>query len=78
MGLRLRLKAAVDISHFRAETQVILRALKTYGLILADNGSDWYISGTPDKRWNDDSLHTLSQIKGRDFEAVDTGPIVSR
>jgi hypothetical protein len=78
MGLRLRLKAQYDISRFPPEDQVILRALKTYGLIVADNGGDWFISGAPDKRWNDDNLHALTRVKGRDFEAVDTGPIVTR
>ncbi len=78
MGLRLRLKAGFDVSHFPPEDQVILRALKTYGMILADNGGDWFISGAPDKRWNDDNLHLLGRVKGRDFEAVDTGPIVTK
>jgi hypothetical protein len=72
MGLRVRLKAAVDISGFGAQTRVILQALKTYGMILADNGSPWYISGASDPNWNDDVLHTLGQIKGSDFEVVDT------
>ena len=67
MGLRVRLKASVDISHFSAQAKVILQALKTYGMILADNGSPWYISGASDPHWNDDVLHTLGQIKGSDF-----------
>ena len=78
MGLRLRLKAGYDISHFKPEVQVILKALKTYGMIVADNGSDWFISGAPDRRWNDDNLHTLSKVHGSDFEAVDTGPTITR
>lgn len=78
MGLRLRLKAGVDIRHFPAEDRVILQALKTYGMIVADNGSDWFISGAPDPHWNDDNLHQIGKIKGHDFEAVDTGPIVTR
>ena len=57
--------------------QVILRALKKYGMILADNGSNWYVSGAPDPRWNDDELHTLSAIKGSDFEVVKMGTIVT-
>jgi hypothetical protein len=73
MGLRVRLKASVDISHFGTQTRVILQALKDYGMILADNGSPWYISGASDPHWNDDVLHNLNQIKGSDFEVVDTG-----
>jgi len=75
MGLRLRLKASVDISGFPAEVQVILQALKTYGMFVADNGSDWFISGAPDSRWSDANLATIRQIKGSDFEAVETGPL---
>jgi hypothetical protein len=51
----------------------VARAMKTYGLIVADNGSDWFISGTPDSRWDDDQLHALDVLSGRDFEVVDTG-----
>ncbi|HEY7122770.1 MAG TPA: hypothetical protein VH540_02360 [Ktedonobacterales bacterium] len=72
MGLRLRLKASVDISHFSAKNQVILRALKKYGMMVADNGSNWYISGAPDDRWNNDDLSNLKNISGSDFEVVDT------
>jgi hypothetical protein len=72
MGQRFRLKASFDITGFSPEVQVILTAMKRYGLILADNGSDWYISGAPDSRWVDDTLVTeLRQVKGSDFEAVD-------
>ncbi len=71
MGLRLRLKASVDISSFPASDQVILQALKTYGAIVADNGSPWYLSGVPSAAWNNDTLHLLTQITGSDFEAVD-------
>jgi hypothetical protein len=78
MGLRLRLKTNYDINHFPPEDQVILRALKTYGMIVADNGSDWFLSGAPDKRWNDDNLHQLGRVTGHDFEDVDTGPIVTK
>jgi len=70
MGMRVRLKADVDISPFPEDVQVILRALKKYGMILADNGSDWYISGAPDPRWNDDSLHRLKELNGCDFEVI--------
>jgi hypothetical protein len=71
MGERFRLKASFNIAPFPADVQVILRAMKKYGIILADNGSAWYISGKPDPRWNDDNLHTLSQLLGSNFEAVD-------
>lgn len=71
MGVRFRLKAAVDISGYSKENQVILRALKRYGMILADNGSAWFVVGEPDQRWSDGDLHRLGQIKGSDFEAVD-------
>jgi hypothetical protein len=72
MGLQVRLKASVDISHLPYQARVVAQALKTYGLILADNGSPWYISGAPNPRWNDDALHQLNQLSGRDFEVVDT------
>ncbi|HET9270387.1 MAG TPA: hypothetical protein VFO31_19555 [Vicinamibacterales bacterium] len=71
MGERFRLKASFNIAPFPADVQVILRAMKKYGIMLADNGSAWYISGKPDSRWNDDNLHTLSQLLGSNFEAVD-------
>ena len=72
MGLRVRLKASVDISGFGKQARVVARALKTYGMILADNGSNWFISGASDRRYNDDDLHKLGKIKGSDFEVVDT------
>ena len=71
MGQRFRLKAAFDISSYSAAMKVILRALKKYGMLLADNGSSWFISGAPDPRWDDNDLHTLQQISGDSFEAVD-------
>ncbi len=71
MGERFRLKASFDVSPFPAEVQVILAAMKKYGIMLADNGSAWYISGKPDSRWNNDNLRTLNQLRGSDFEAVD-------
>jgi hypothetical protein len=77
MGLRLRLKASVNISGFGAQAQVILTALKTYGMLLADNGSPFYITGVPDSRWDDAVLHALGQIKGSDFEVVDTSGLVN-
>lgn len=74
MGLRLRLKAGIAISGFSTTNQRILRALKKYGMIVADNGGDWFLCGAPDERWNDDDLHELHRIRGRDFEVVYTGP----
>jgi hypothetical protein len=75
MGLRLRLRADYDISHFTGQSRVILEALKKYGMIVADNGSSWFISGAADPRWNDDDLNQLKTVPGAAFEAVDTGPI---
>jgi hypothetical protein len=72
MGLRLRLKASVDISRFGPQSRVLLTALKQYGMILADNGSPWYVTGAPSTGWNDDDLHALQQLHGTDFEVVDT------
>ena len=77
MGMRVRLKASFNISTFSPGMQVILQGLKRYGMILADNGSDWYISGAPDQRWDDDELSTLKTIKGSNFEVVQMGPIVT-
>ena len=76
MGLRLRLRADYDISNFPPDAQVILRAFKRYGIILADNGGDWFISGTPDPRWNQDTLSTIRRVTGGDFEVVVTGEII--
>ncbi|MAE29921.1 MAG: hypothetical protein CMJ87_13215 [Planctomycetes bacterium] len=76
MGLRLRLKADYDIGGFSPEIQVILQALKTYGMFVADNGSDWFISGAPDPSWSDDHLHELWQVPGSAFEAVYTGELI--
>jgi hypothetical protein len=70
MGLRLRLKASVNISGFGPQSRVILNALKRYGMILADNGSSWYVSGAPDPRWSNDQLHTLGRVPGGAFEVV--------
>jgi hypothetical protein len=77
MGARFRLKASYDISTFDPQAQVILKALKKYGMILADNGSDWFITGAPDTRWNDDILNTLKKVKGRDFEVVKMEKVVT-
>ena len=78
MGMRVRLKASFDITRYSPAMQVILRALQRYGMILADNGSNWYVSGAPDPRWSDDELNTLKGIKGSDFEVVQMGTIVER
>jgi hypothetical protein len=78
MGLRVRLKASVEVSRFPEPARAVLRALQRYGMLLADNGSPWYVSGAPDPRWNDGALATLKRLKGQDFEAVDTGPEVTR
>ena len=75
MGQRLRLKKGFDISGFDRQPRIILRALKRYGMIVADNGSDWYISGAPSGKWNNDALHTLGEVKGRHFEVVDTSSL---
>jgi hypothetical protein len=77
MGLRLRLKANYDISGYTGEARVILETLKKYGLIVADNGTSWYITGASDPRWDDDDLNQLKSVPGTAFEAVDTGPIVT-
>ena len=72
MGLRVRLKASVDISGFGPQARVILTALKQYGMILADNGSPWYVTGAPHASWDDDQLHDFHDLEGSDFEVVDT------
>ncbi len=76
MGMRVRLKAGVNISTYPASAQTILRALKKYGMIVADNGSNWYVSGTADARWNDTELNTLKALRGSDFEVVRMGAVV--
>jgi hypothetical protein len=76
MGVRFRLKASFDISKFSATNQIILTALQRYGMMIADNGSAWYISGAPDSRWNNDDLHLLGGILGSNFEAVDVSPLM--
>lgn len=76
MGARFRLKGDYDISGFPPEIQVILQAMKDYGIILADNGSNWFVSGAPDERWDNDMLHLLDALTGSDFEAVDTSGLM--
>jgi hypothetical protein len=78
MGMRVRLKASFDISGFPPSARVILQALKTYGMMVADNGGDWFISGAPDARWNDAELNTLKQVTGSNFEVVLMGALVTR
>ena len=73
MGQRVRLRRSFDVSRFPRQSRVILRALKRYGAIVADNGSAWYVSGAPSKGWNNDDLHSFGRVKGADFEVVDTG-----
>src|SRR5215472_16065013 len=75
MGARLRLKASFDVSTFSATNQVILKAMKKYGLILADNGSSMYISGTPDTRWDNSDLHNLDAVTASDFDVLQISPL---
>jgi hypothetical protein len=75
MGERLRLRASVDISTFPRQARVVLTALRRYGLIVADNGSDWFVSGAPNAGWDNDQLHALGRITGRDFEVVDAASL---
>jgi hypothetical protein len=78
MGMRVRLKASYDVSKFPPQARVILEGLKAYGMLLADNGSDWFLSGAPDPRWDDDDLNTLKRVKVRDFEVVMMGDVVTK
>ena len=75
MGLRVRLRASFDVRPFPRQARIVLTALKRYGMIVADNGSDWFVSGTPDPRWSNDQLRTLGQVKGSDFEVVNTSTL---
>jgi hypothetical protein len=77
MGMRVRLRASFDISSYPAEAQVILEAMKTYGLFLADNGSAWYVSGAPDPRWSDENLGALKRVPSSAFEVVQMGPVIT-
>jgi hypothetical protein len=78
MGMRLRLKASFDVSGYSALNQVILNALKKYGMIMADNGSNMYISGAPDDRWNNSDLHNLGQVTTSDFEVIQMTPLYTQ
>jgi hypothetical protein len=75
MGLRMRLKASFDVSRFSPAAQIIMKGLKKYGMFLADNGSDWYITGAPDQGWDDETDGSLKELRGDDFEAIETGPL---
>jgi hypothetical protein len=75
MGLRLRLRASYPTAGFPRQARIVLEALKRYGMVVADNGSSWFISGAPDPRWSNDDLHTLGRVKGSDFEVVDPASI---
>lgn len=76
MGQRFRLRADFDTSGFDGQAKVILEAMQTYGIVLADNGSPWYLSGAPDPRWDNDVLHQLGEVRGADFEAVDVSGLM--
>jgi len=76
MGQRFRLKAGFDVSGFSPEVEVILQAFKEHVIILADNGSPWFVSGAPDERWDNDVLHELDAVPGSAFEAVDVSSLL--
>jgi hypothetical protein len=75
MGLRVRLKASVDVSNFPPQSRVVLRGLQRYGMILADNGSPWFLMGAPHRRWDNDDLRSIDRLRGSDFEVVDTSSL---
>jgi hypothetical protein len=75
MGMRLRLRAGFDLSTLTGQALVIATAMQRYGLIVADNGSNWFFQGAPDPGWNDNELNQLKAIQGTEFEVVDTGPV---
>jgi hypothetical protein len=75
MGQRFRLRSDVNLAPFSPEVRVILRALQVYGMMLADNGSAWYLNGAPDDRWDNDALHEMDRIQGWQFEAVDVSSL---
>ena len=77
MGLRLRLKASVNLAGLPAQARIVAQAMQRYGVIVADNGSPWYISGEPDQRWSNDALHALGGLHGSDFEALDTAGLMA-
>jgi hypothetical protein len=75
MGLRLRLRASFSLAGFHGQSLIVLRALKRYGLIVADNGSSWFITGAPDRRWSDEDLEQIKRVPGAAFEVVQSGAI---
>jgi hypothetical protein len=75
MGLRVRLRRSFDVRSFPRQARVVLVALKRYGMMVADNGADWYITGAPNRGWSNDQLHTLGRVKGSDFEVVDASKL---
>ena len=75
MGLRLRLEASFDVTSLTGQARVIAEAMQRYGLIVADNGSNWYFQGAPSSGWDDDDLNQLKGVPGTAFEVVDTGPV---
>jgi hypothetical protein len=78
MGLRVRLKASFDVRPFPRQARIVLIALKRYGMMLADNGANWYVTGAPNPAWSNEQLHTLSRVKGSDFEVVEPRSIRPR
>ncbi len=72
MGLRVRLKRTANLSSLKPQARIVAKALQRYGALLADNGSPWFFSGAPDRRWDNDDLQTLRNLTGKDFEVVDT------
>jgi hypothetical protein len=78
MGLRVRLKAGFDVRPFPRQARIVLIALKRYGMMLADNGANWYVTGAPSPGWSNEQLHTLGRVKGSDFEVVDPRAIRPR
>jgi hypothetical protein len=77
MGMQFRLKASFPLTGYTGESLVVLQALKTYGMIVADNGTSWYLTGAADSRWNDSDLDQLKTVPGSAFEVVNTGPVTS-
>jgi hypothetical protein len=75
MGLRVRLKASFDVAGYPRQSRIVLTALKRYGMLVADNGSDWFITGAPNPGWRNDDLRALARVKGSDFEVVDTSSL---
>jgi hypothetical protein len=70
MGMRFRLKASVDVSHLPRQARIVAVALQRYGMLVADNGSDWFVTGAPSPHWDDEQLNALKRLRGSDFEVV--------